>query len=56
MPMNKNSTPTSTTFFNHIPTSKESPSKFTLEKIRQFARVYSIANIKTSSLSGVIAN
>ncbi len=56
MPMNKNSTPTSITVFNNIPSSKESPSKFTIEKIRQFARVYSIANIKISSLSGVIAN
>lgn len=56
MPMNKDFTPTPTTLFNNIPSRKESPSKFTLEKIRQFARVYSIANIKISPLSGVIAN
>lgn len=56
MPMNKDFTPTSTTLFNNISSRKESPSKFTLEKIRQFARVYSITNIKISPLSGVIAN
>lgn len=53
--MDKNSTPSSSILDSSAP-SVQGPSRFTIEKIRQFARAYTFVPVEIPALGGIIAN
>lgn len=53
--MDKNFTP-SPTYPRPVIVSQPGPKKFTIEKIRQFARAYTFVQIEIPALGGIVAN